>query len=202
MASLVNIVAWKTLYLSISVTAVWILLLMIFRESDKMNNNNVFNEYDSLKEPDIHDHNNIPLPTQTTPSQQGADKYGYLNDHKWVSRTMNLVPASSEILFETAVSGVSSLSHQVVARHVDVVPEYFLPPEDHEDPDIEHATSSDGPTRNMTSSDASPTRNMTSLYLIYRCREGEMCGGWADRLKGIITGFVLAALTGRCVTTM
>ena len=33
-------------------------------------------------------------------------------------------------------------------------------------------------------------------YLIYRCDVNQTCGGWADRVKGVLTGFVIAALTG------
>ena len=39
----------------------------------------------------------------------------------------------------------------------------------------------------------------TEKYLIYRCDSGRMsvCGGWADRLKGLVFSYLLANLTGR-----
>ena len=38
-------------------------------------------------------------------------------------------------------------------------------------------------------------RSHPDQYLIYHCTGG--CGGWADRLKGIVIGYLLAGLTGR-----
>ncbi|XP_012943235.1 uncharacterized protein LOC106013061 [Aplysia californica] len=47
--------------------------------------------------------------------------------------------------------------------------------------------------------DISSDKNEDEKYFIYRCDDGLMrfCGGWADRLKGILTGFLIANLTGR-----
>ncbi|XP_050412077.1 uncharacterized protein LOC126826955 [Patella vulgata] len=37
----------------------------------------------------------------------------------------------------------------------------------------------------------------TSRYLIYHCDGSGTCGGWTDRLKGIVTGYILSTLTNR-----
>ncbi|XP_050412073.1 uncharacterized protein LOC126826952 [Patella vulgata] len=39
--------------------------------------------------------------------------------------------------------------------------------------------------------------NSTSRYLIYHCGGSGICGGWTDRLKGIVTGYILSTLTNR-----
>ena len=39
----------------------------------------------------------------------------------------------------------------------------------------------------------------TDRYFVYRCDQGQMavCGGWADRIKGLVVSYLLANLTGR-----
>ncbi|KAK6177715.1 hypothetical protein SNE40_015761 [Patella caerulea] len=39
--------------------------------------------------------------------------------------------------------------------------------------------------------------NSTNRYLIYHCDGRSSCGGWTDRLKGIVTGYILSTLTNR-----
>ncbi|XP_046328611.2 uncharacterized protein LOC124112503 isoform X3 [Haliotis rufescens] len=36
-----------------------------------------------------------------------------------------------------------------------------------------------------------------SPYIIYRCLKGHLCGGYADRQKGIVAGYVMSIMTGR-----
>ncbi|XP_046549380.1 uncharacterized protein LOC124259314 [Haliotis rubra] len=36
-----------------------------------------------------------------------------------------------------------------------------------------------------------------SQYIIYRCLKGRQCGGYADRQKGIVAGYVTSVMTGR-----
>ncbi|XP_046549377.1 uncharacterized protein LOC124259313 isoform X1 [Haliotis rubra] len=37
----------------------------------------------------------------------------------------------------------------------------------------------------------------TTPYIIYRCLKGQLCGGYADRQKGIVAGYVMSVMTGR-----
>ncbi|XP_067686686.1 uncharacterized protein [Haliotis asinina] len=42
------------------------------------------------------------------------------------------------------------------------------------------------------------THHMSNTkYLIYRCAKSDLCGGWSDRLKGILMGFYISIATRR-----
>jgi hypothetical protein len=40
-------------------------------------------------------------------------------------------------------------------------------------------------------------KNVEKKYLIYTCDQTQHCGGWSDRSKGIISGYIWAQLTNR-----
>ncbi|XP_067686687.1 uncharacterized protein [Haliotis asinina] len=40
-------------------------------------------------------------------------------------------------------------------------------------------------------------RMSNTKYLIYRCAKSDLCGGWSDRLKGILMGFYISIATRR-----
>lgn len=57
-----------------------------------------------------------------------------------------------------------------------------------------------GKDQNVQSDDDGTSDRVTSnnrRYLIYRCGATDRCGGLADRLKGIVLGYLLANVTGR-----
>ncbi|XP_067687010.1 uncharacterized protein [Haliotis asinina] len=42
-----------------------------------------------------------------------------------------------------------------------------------------------------------PHHMSNTKYLIYRCAKSDLCGGWSDRLKGILMGFYISIATRR-----